>query len=171
MKNAEGLESVRPAPQPDDDALVGTTINGKFELKHLIAAGGMGRVYAAVQHPLGRIVAIKVLRLAKTMSGDTKWPEDAIATRFLREASVLAKLNNRHVVMLHDYGRVESPAEYSGVYFMAMEHLGGRRSRRRSSPRSDCRRPSSSSTCGRSRSACATRTSTGSSTAISSPRT
>ena len=40
--------------------MVGTTI-GNYQVLQLIGAGGMGAVFEAVQQPIGRRVAIKVL--------------------------------------------------------------------------------------------------------------
>ncbi len=62
----------RPPPPPAEparkpkgkpDPMVGTTLDGRFTIKRLIARGGMGRVYEAVQQPLGRRIALKVLHL------------------------------------------------------------------------------------------------------------
>jgi serine/threonine-protein kinase len=102
------------------DVREGTVINGKFRLLTLVATGGMGRVYRAEQAPLGRIVAIKVLRTPGTGS-------DTIASefrkRFFREASILSKLQHANIVTLFDYGHIEGLPD--DRYFMAMEYLGG----------------------------------------------
>ncbi len=45
-----------------DDALLGRVIAGKYAIIGLIGAGGMGAVYRAIQQPVGRQVALKVIR-------------------------------------------------------------------------------------------------------------
>ena len=103
-----------------NDLAPGTVINGKFRVISLLAAGGMGRIYSAEQAPLGRIVALKVVRTPRYDAGSVA---DEFRRRFDREASILAKLQHVNVVTLFDYGRFDSSA--SQRYFMAMELLQG----------------------------------------------
>ena len=51
-----------PNPQTLDsaDAMVGTTV-ADHAIKAIIGEGGMGTVYKAIQQPIGREVAVKVL--------------------------------------------------------------------------------------------------------------
>jgi len=100
---------------------LGSVINdGKYRVIALIASGGMGYVYEAEQAPLGRRVALKVVRLPVD-SADAERPE-YFRKRFFREASILAKMQHPNVVTIHDYGRIEGEPER---YFMAMEYLDG----------------------------------------------
>jgi len=100
---------------------LGSVINdGKYRVISLIASGGMGHVYEAEQAPLGRRVALKVVRLPLD-SSDAERPE-YFRKRFFREASILAKMQHPNVVTIHDYGRIEGEPER---YFMAMEYLDG----------------------------------------------
>ncbi|HEY8090728.1 MAG TPA: serine/threonine-protein kinase, partial [Polyangiaceae bacterium] len=114
------MSTKSPEKSEPVDVLVGTVINGKFRVLSVLATGGMGRVYRAEQAPLGRIVAIKVLRTPSSMS-------DTIASefrrRFFREASILSKLQHTNIVTLFDYGRIEGLPDER--YFMAMELVGG----------------------------------------------
>ncbi len=100
---------------------LGSVINdGKYRVISLVASGGMGHVYEAEQAPLGRRVALKVVRLPVD-SADAERPE-YFRKRFFREASILAKMQHPNVVTIHDYGRIEGEPER---YFMAMEYLDG----------------------------------------------
>src|SRR5581483_6124270 len=78
-----------------------------------IGAGGMGDVWRALQEPLGREVALKLIRREK--SGD----DDARA-RFEREARVMSALSNAHIAALHDFG-----VDDDGTLFIALELLRG----------------------------------------------
>jgi serine/threonine protein kinase len=44
------------------DPLVGVLLDGRFRLAGRLGTGGMGTVYRGTQEPVGRPVAIKVLR-------------------------------------------------------------------------------------------------------------
>jgi eukaryotic-like serine/threonine-protein kinase len=106
-------------PEPNDLA-PGTVINDKFRVVSLLASGGMGRIYVAEQAPLGRAVALKVLRTPQTDTGSIA---NEFRKRFDREASILSKLQHVNVVTLFDYGRIEGAG--TERYFMAMELLQG----------------------------------------------
>ena len=72
----------------------------------------MATVYLATQESVQRDVALKIM--SPTLLADPDFGE-----RFLREARIAAKLHHRHVVGVHDVGRV---ADY---HYIAMEYLGG----------------------------------------------
>ena len=77
--------------------------------------GSAGTVYEAIQEPLGRRVAVKVLR------ADTRAVSHAaFAARFLREASLAGQLSHPNIVTVHDYG-----VEADGTRFVVMERLRG----------------------------------------------
>src|SRR5262245_53606191 len=79
----------------------------------------MGDVYIAVQEPLGRRVALKLIR-ANLLS------TPMIAGRFEREAKSLAALAHPNIVTLFDFGRTDD-----GEMYMAMELLPGDSLRKR----------------------------------------
>ncbi|MCA2977771.1 MAG: serine/threonine protein kinase [Myxococcaceae bacterium] len=98
-----------------DDPLLGKVLSGRFHIVEAIGAGGMGRVYKAVQRPLDRIVALKVL--------NPRYPgakDPGFERRFFLEASMTAKLKHPNTITVHDYGRSDE-----GIYFIAMEYLEG----------------------------------------------
>ncbi len=102
--------------RPEPDSLIGKTLNGRFEVVAPLGQGGMARVYQAIQHPLGRSVALKVL----SAGYDTK-RDPGFERRFFLEASLTSKLKHPNTVTIYDYGRTQE-----GVYFLAMEHLEGK---------------------------------------------
>jgi serine/threonine protein kinase len=70
---------------------------GEFRILRELFGGGMGRVYEAIQEPLGRRVAVKTIR------GDRLSPQ--MRARFLREQTVLASLHQTHTVPIHTAGQ------------------------------------------------------------------
>jgi eukaryotic-like serine/threonine-protein kinase len=97
------------------DRLIGKVLSGRFEIRAPLGEGGRGRVYRAIQRPLDRDVAVKVLdpRLAGTSDPDFE-------EGFFLEALLTAKLRHPNTITIHDYGRAEE-----GIYFIAMELLEG----------------------------------------------
>lgn len=98
-----------------DDPLIGKVLSGRFQIVEPLGVGGMGRVYKAIQQPLDRIVALKVLN---PRYDGTKDP--GFERRFFLEASMTAKLKHPNTITVHDYGRTDE-----GIYFIAMEYLEG----------------------------------------------
>ncbi len=84
-------------------------VDGRFELKRVAGAGGMGKVYAAHDRVTGQPVAVKVLAAT---GGD--------ARRFAREAAVLADLIAPTIVRYVAHGVTPTGAPY-----LAMEWLDG----------------------------------------------
>jgi hypothetical protein len=78
---------------------------GENRILRELGRGGMGIVYEAVQEPLGRHVAVKVLpRYAPADSSARK--------RFLREARAIALLDHPHIVPIHAVGEQDGLAYY-----------------------------------------------------------
>ncbi len=96
------------------DPLLGRVINDRYKVVEQIGEGGMGRVYKALQAPLDRVVALKVL-------GISDGRDPSFSKRFYLEAAVTAKLTHPNTITLYDYGC--SP---DGIFFIAMEYLKGR---------------------------------------------
>jgi hypothetical protein len=118
-------DPVDDAPRPRADApqkaVVATdqlsTIGhiGRYALKYQIGEGGLGRVYAAHDPLLSRLIAIKTLNLE--ISADER---DSFNTLFLNEARAAGGLSHPHIVTVFDAGVSEQ-----GPY-IAMELLRGR---------------------------------------------
>ena len=86
-------------------------LEGRYELRRVLGAGGMGDVYAAVDTLLHREVAVKLLR----PGGDA-----AAVARFHAEACALAALSSPFVGTIHDFGFAPE-----GL-FSVMRHVPGR---------------------------------------------
>lgn len=92
-KMIQGLDEAGTAPPtPELKELPGFRILRKLE------TGGMGEIYEAEQEPLGRRVAVKVIRHGRNT------PE--ARERFLREQRILASLHQTHIVPIHAAGQV-----------------------------------------------------------------
>ncbi len=89
---------------------VGARLNERFTLDAELGQGGMGTVYRATDQLLGRNVAIKFLK-------DARSEEEAKKLRL--EAQILARLVHDRIVRLYDYGESE------GNYFLVMEEVNG----------------------------------------------
>lgn len=100
------------------DPFLGMVLDGKYEVVSAIARGGMGRVYRAIQRPLGREVALKVLDLDQ-LDGRAKGSD--FSRRFFLEAAACAKLHHPNTVVVYDYGQANED-----VFYIAMELLDGR---------------------------------------------
>jgi eukaryotic-like serine/threonine-protein kinase len=95
------------------DALLGTTIAGRFTILGRLGRGSMGAVYRARQEAVGRDVALKLVRRDRAHDPETKG-------RFEREARAISSLVSPHTVTAFDFGEAED-----GSWFLAMEMLEG----------------------------------------------
>ena len=96
---------------------VGVTLSGRYRLQRLIATGGMGQVWEAVDSRLGRRVAVKVLK--QEFSQDPEFIE-----RFRSEARTTAMLNHPGIAQVHDYGESQLDGEGRTAY-LVMELVNG----------------------------------------------
>ena len=86
---------------------------GRYKLKKLIGAGGMGEIWLAHHHALRRDVAVKILKPER--AGDKR----AIG-RFEREVRATSDLMHPNTVRVYDYG-----VTGDGLWYYAMELLDG----------------------------------------------
>ncbi|GLW70060.1 hypothetical protein Kpho02_23590 [Kitasatospora phosalacinea] len=77
--------------------MIGRALNGRYELGEILGVGGMATVYRALDHQLGRPVAVKVLNGG--LADDPRFAE-----RFAREARSAALLAHPRIVTVFDSG-------------------------------------------------------------------
>jgi serine/threonine-protein kinase len=93
--------------------MLGRIIASRFTVLSRIGEGAMGTVYRAKQAPIGREVAVKILRSERAL-------DEANRARFLREARANSLLTSPNTVTVFDFG-----AGDGGEFFLAMELLEG----------------------------------------------
>ena len=93
------------------DDLIGKRI-GNYEILDVIGRGGMATVYRARQLTMDRIVALKVL--PRQFVND-----DTYLQRFHREVEIVARLEHRNIVPVHDFG------EFEGQPYIVMRYMPG----------------------------------------------
>lgn len=95
------------------DPLIGRRV-GRFEVRAVIAVGGMGTVYEAVQDQPHRVVALKVMNQRAS---------PAALKRFQYEAEILGRLRHPHIAQVYDAG-VHVDGAWATPYF-ALELVPG----------------------------------------------
>ncbi|MFU8806280.1 MAG: serine/threonine protein kinase, partial [Bradymonadaceae bacterium] len=95
------------------DPVLGTLVADKYVILGLIGEGGMGAVYRALQLPVEREVAFKVLRTELQDS-------DKVRDRFIQEARAVSRLSHPNIITLHDFGFENDVHPY-----MVMEYAPG----------------------------------------------
>ena len=109
-----------PVDEPQDGSVTAREVNdaaiprqlGEYTIVREIGRGGMGVVYEAVQQPLGRSVALKVLPpFPSCKPGQVR--------RFQLEARAAARLHHTNIVPVYSVG------EEHAVHYYAMELIQG----------------------------------------------
>ncbi|WP_156622601.1 serine/threonine-protein kinase, partial [Mycobacterium sp. 852014-50255_SCH5639931] len=86
---------------------------GPYQLRRLLGRGGMGEVYEAYDTVKDRVVALKLV--SEEVSSD-----NVFRRRMQREARTAGRLQEPHIVPIHDYG------ELDGQVFIDMRLIEGR---------------------------------------------
>lgn len=99
------------------DPMVGRKVGG-FKIKSLIATGGMGSVYVAVQEQPRRKVALKLMKAGIASRSALR--------RFEFESQILARLHHPHIAQVYEAGTHDDGS--GGVPYFAMEYVPNARS-------------------------------------------
>ena len=126
----EPQRGAEPAGDPSSDAQEGPTetqatpripaatpkMIGQFHVKRLLASGGMGAVYEAVQEHPRLAVALKVMKRGVASRSAMR--------RFEYESQLLARLHHPAIAQVYEAGMHEDPgAPGEPVPFFAMEYI------------------------------------------------
>jgi serine/threonine-protein kinase len=105
--------SLVPVAQ-SDDARIGTLLAGRYEIRRVVADGGMGRVYEGIDKQTDSRIAVKVLH-------DEVAKDEVSLERFKREYEISANLPHDYIVSVTDFHKDEG----TGVWLLVMEYLEG----------------------------------------------
>ncbi len=106
--------SMAPPPMTDEDARIGKRLCNRYEIRRVVADGGMGRVYEGIDRQNDARIAVKVLH-------DDVAKDDVSLERFKREYEISSKLPHDHIVNVTDFQR----DEVAKVWLLVMEFLDG----------------------------------------------
>ncbi len=108
------MTDVETAPKAEDSTGRTLTIGGRYQVRRVLGAGGMGVVYEARHNWTGRLVAVKVLSSERVR-------ERGFNDRFAREARAAARVHHRNVVDVLDSGFDPD----AGGFYIVQELLEG----------------------------------------------
>lgn len=97
----------------DEELSIGDRIAGRYEILSILGQGSMGVVYKCRHDILGRVVAIKTLRLQRNS-------DDRSQMRFEREARAASRLEHPNLITVHDFGYTSQ-----GVPYLVMDFVSG----------------------------------------------
>src|SRR5213079_2535052 len=99
--------------EEDPSSLIGTVLDGQYQIEGVLGKGGMGAVYSARHILLGDRVAIKVL--PPEMRSNTEW-----LRRFQREGQAARRFRHPNAVTVYD---LRTSAD--GTIYLVMEYVEG----------------------------------------------
>ena len=106
--------SLAPVAPNAEDARIGARLCGRYDVRRVVADGGMGRVYEGIDKETDSRVALKVLH------PDVSKDEVAME-RFKREYEISSLLPHDHIVKVMDFQR----DVVSSTWMLVMEFLDG----------------------------------------------
>jgi hypothetical protein len=109
------------ALSPETESLIGTRVDGRYEIGHILSVGGFATVVRARDlNNKGQLCAVKIFRYE---FGDRAW----IRHRFEQEISALEQLSHPNIVRITGHGSIDTGAPYLVMEFIhgqtLREHL------------------------------------------------
>ena len=108
------FSSMVPISPTSEDPRIGLRLCGRYEIRRVVADGGMGRVYEGVDKQTDTRIAVKVLH-------DEVAKDEVSLERFKREYEISSQLPHEHIVSVLDFQRDDA----AGVWLLVMEFLDG----------------------------------------------
>jgi len=99
----------------NEELQIGDRIAGRYEVLGVIGQGSMGVVYKCRHDMLGKVVAIKTLRLRERTA------DDRSQKRFEREARLASRLDHPNLISVHDFGCIAN-----GDPYLVMDFVSGK---------------------------------------------
>jgi serine/threonine-protein kinase len=106
--------SAAPAVPRVEDRHIGARLCGRYEIRRVIADGGMGRVYEGIDKQTDSRIAVKVLH-------EDVARDEVSLERFKREYEISALLPHEHIVRVLDFQHDSA----SSTWLLVMEYLDG----------------------------------------------
>jgi serine/threonine protein kinase len=106
--------SMAPVAPSADDARIGARLGNRYEIRRVVADGGMGRVYEGIDRQTSSRIAVKVLH-------DDVAKDEVSLERFKREYEISKLLPHQHIVEVFDFQR----DSVSNTWLLVMEFLDG----------------------------------------------
>ncbi len=106
--------SMVPIANTAEDARLGQKLCGRYEIRRVVADGGMGRVYEGIDKQTNTRIAVKVLH-------DDVAKDEVALERFKREYEISSQLPHDHIVKVLDFQKDQA----TGVWLLVMEFLDG----------------------------------------------
>jgi serine/threonine protein kinase len=113
-----GLLMRSPKQPVSDDAILGRAI-GHYRIQSFVARGGMGTVYRAEHHLIGKAAAVKVLRPELS-----RQPE--VVQRFFNEARAASAIRHPGIIEVYDFGHLPDGRAYIVMELLQGETLAAR---------------------------------------------
>ena len=92
--------------------MIGTIIDGSYQITEKVGSGGMADVYKAWDIEKEMYVALKILKSEYTENAE-------FVRRFKREATAMYNIRHENIVRVFEMGM------YEGMYYIAMEYIEG----------------------------------------------
>ena len=103
-------------PKQNYERLIGTILDGRYQLLEIRGEGGMGVVFKARHTVIEKIVAVKILK--REVASDRQ-----VLQRFVQEARAASRIGHWAIVDVTDFGTLPDGSAYQVMEFISGETL------------------------------------------------